>query len=98
MWDLSLLSARQKYPHFQTYLYVSFNRVLKWPLPPPPIPHPRPIRCPALPIANAMPRSTSGGEKRNGLIVQGDLTQADGHAERKAALDIVHRHSPGSTR
>jgi hypothetical protein len=45
-----------------------------------------------------MPRSTSGGEKRNGLIVQGDLTQADGHAERKAALDIVHRHSPGSTR
>ena len=37
-------------------------------------------------------------ENRNGLIVQGDLTQADGHAERKAALDIVHRHSPGSTR
>jgi len=37
-------------------------------------------------------------ENRNGLIVQGDLTQADGHAERKAALDMVHRHSPGSTR
>jgi len=36
-------------------------------------------------------------ENRNGLIVQGDLTQADGHAERKAALDMVHRHSPGST-
>ncbi|MBB6014575.1 transposase [Aquamicrobium lusatiense] len=35
---------------------------------------------------------------RNGLIVQGDLTQADGHAERKAALDMVHCHSPGSTR
>lgn len=37
-------------------------------------------------------------ENRNGLIVQSDLTQADGHAERKAALDMVHRHSPGSTR
>lgn len=37
-------------------------------------------------------------ENRNGLIVQGDLTQADGHAERKAALDMLHRHSPGSTR
>jgi transposase len=37
-------------------------------------------------------------ENRNGLIVQGDLTQADGHAERKAALDMVHRQSPGSTR
>lgn len=36
-------------------------------------------------------------ENRNGLIVQGDLTQADGHAERKAALDMVHRHSPRST-
>jgi hypothetical protein len=34
----------------------------------------------------------------SGLIVQGDLTQADGHAERRAALDMVHRHSPGSTR
>lgn len=37
-------------------------------------------------------------ENRSGLIVQGDLTHADGHAERKAALDMVHRHSPGSTR
>jgi len=37
-------------------------------------------------------------ENRHGLVVQGDLTQADGHAERKAALDMVHRHSPGSTR
>ena len=35
---------------------------------------------------------------RSGLIVQGDLTQADGHAERRAALDMIHRHSPGSTR
>ena len=37
-------------------------------------------------------------ENRCGLIVQGDLTQADGHAERRAALDMIHRHSPGSTR
>jgi transposase len=37
-------------------------------------------------------------ENRNGLIVHGDLTQADGHAERRAALDMIHRHSPGSTR
>jgi len=37
-------------------------------------------------------------ENRSGLIVQGDLTQADGRAERKAALDMIHRHSPGSTR
>jgi hypothetical protein len=37
-------------------------------------------------------------ENRNGLIVQADLTQADGHAERRAALDRIHRHSPGSTR
>jgi transposase len=37
-------------------------------------------------------------ENRSGLIVQGDLTQADGHAERRAALDMIHRHSLGSTR
>jgi hypothetical protein len=37
-------------------------------------------------------------ENSNGLIVQGELTRADGHAEHKAALDMVHRHSPGSTR
>ena len=37
-------------------------------------------------------------ENRHGLVVQGDLTQADGHAELGAALDMVHRHSPGSTR
>ncbi|MFG6083351.1 IS5 family transposase [Paracoccus litorisediminis] len=37
-------------------------------------------------------------ENRHGLTVQGDLTQADGQAERKSALDMVHRHSPGSTR
>ena len=37
-------------------------------------------------------------ENRSGLIVQGDLTQADGHAERRAARDMIHRHSPGSSR
>jgi transposase len=37
-------------------------------------------------------------ENRSGLIVQADLTQADGHAERRAALSMIHRHSPGSTR
>ena len=35
-------------------------------------------------------------ENRSGLIVQGDLTQADGHAERRTALDMIHRHPPGS--
>ncbi len=37
-------------------------------------------------------------ENRSGLIVQADLTQADGHAERRAALEMIHRHSPGSGR
>jgi hypothetical protein len=37
-------------------------------------------------------------ENRHGFVVQGDLTQADGHAERRAALNMIHRHSPGSTR
>ena len=37
-------------------------------------------------------------ENRSGLIVQADLTQADGYAERRAAIDILHRHLPGSTR
>lgn len=37
-------------------------------------------------------------ENRSGLIVQADLTGADGHAERRAAIDMLHRHSPGSTR
>jgi hypothetical protein len=37
-------------------------------------------------------------ENRNGLVVQAELTQADGHGERKAALDMINRHSPGSTR
>jgi transposase len=37
-------------------------------------------------------------ENRSGLIVQADLTRADGHAERRAALSMIHTHSPGSTR
>lgn len=37
-------------------------------------------------------------EQRSGLIVQGDLAQADGRAEGRAALDMIHRHSPGSSR
>ena len=37
-------------------------------------------------------------ENRSGLIVLADLTRADGHAERRAALAMIHRHSPGSTR
>jgi hypothetical protein len=37
-------------------------------------------------------------ENRNRLIVETEMTQADGHAERRAALDMVHHHSPGSTR
>ena len=34
----------------------------------------------------------------NGLVVQAELTHADGHGERKAALEMIERHSPGSTR
>ena len=37
-------------------------------------------------------------ENRNGLVVQADLTHADGHGERKAALEMIDRHPPGSTR
>lgn len=37
-------------------------------------------------------------ENKSGLIVQGDLTRADGRAERRAAIDMIDRHSPGSTR
>jgi len=37
-------------------------------------------------------------ENRNGLIVQAELTRADGHAERQAALAMVQRHSPGTPR
>jgi hypothetical protein len=33
-------------------------------------------------------------ENRNGLVMQADLT----HGERKAALEMINHHSPGSTR
>lgn len=35
---------------------------------------------------------------RSGMIVQAALTRADGQAERRAAINMLHRHSPGSTR
>lgn len=37
-------------------------------------------------------------ENRNGLIVNAELTRTDGYAERAAALTMVERHAPGSTR
>ncbi|CDZ74048.1 ISXoo14 transposase [Neorhizobium galegae bv. orientalis] len=37
-------------------------------------------------------------ENRHGFVVQAELTKADGHSERSAALDMIHRHSPGSSR
>jgi IS5 family transposase len=37
-------------------------------------------------------------ENRNGLVVKADLTHANGHGERKAALDMIHSHAPGSVR
>ena len=37
-------------------------------------------------------------ESRDGLVVQAELTQADEHGERKAALDMIERQSPGSSR
>lgn len=37
-------------------------------------------------------------ENRHGFIVSAELTHADSHAEREAALTLVNRHLPGSTR
>lgn len=37
-------------------------------------------------------------ENRDGLIVETELTRADGHAERQAALAMLQRRFPGSTR
>ena len=37
-------------------------------------------------------------ENRNGFVVQAELTHADGYGERKAALEMINPHSPGSTR
>jgi hypothetical protein len=37
-------------------------------------------------------------ENRSGLIVAATLTQATGTAERKAAEEMIVRHSPGARR
>ena len=37
-------------------------------------------------------------ENRNGFIVETALTHADGTAERRAAIDMLNAHDPGSTR
>ena len=37
-------------------------------------------------------------ENRHGLVVQADATQANGTAEREAALAMIDRHDPGSER
>jgi hypothetical protein len=37
-------------------------------------------------------------ENRNGLLVGFELDAADGHAERRAALDMVDNFLPGSRR
>jgi transposase len=37
-------------------------------------------------------------ENRHGLIVRADATMAGSRAEREAALDMIERHDPGSTR
>jgi len=37
-------------------------------------------------------------ENRHGFVVETELTHADGTAERRAAIDMIDRASPGSTR
>jgi transposase len=37
-------------------------------------------------------------ENRHGLVVQAHLTEASGTAERRAAVHMIERHSPGSAR
>ena len=37
-------------------------------------------------------------ENRNGFAVEAHLTHADGTAERRAAIDMLNAHDPGSTR
>jgi transposase len=37
-------------------------------------------------------------ENRHGFVVETELTHADGTAERRAAIDMIDRTSPGSTR
>lgn len=35
-------------------------------------------------------------ENRSGLVVETELTHADGYGERKAAINMLHRHAPGT--
>lgn len=37
-------------------------------------------------------------ENRIGLVVQAEVTHADGHGEREASLEMVNRYSPCWTR
>jgi len=37
-------------------------------------------------------------ENRNGFAVEAELTHADGTSERRAAIDMLNAHDPGSTR
>lgn len=37
-------------------------------------------------------------ENRNGFVVEATLTHADGTAERRAAIEMLNAHEPGSTR
>jgi hypothetical protein len=37
-------------------------------------------------------------ENRHGLVVKADASEANGTAERKTAIAMVHAHAPGSTR
>jgi transposase len=36
-------------------------------------------------------------ENRHGLVVQAETSQADGHAEREAALEMIDRQAPGTS-
>src|SRR5882757_2279865 len=36
-------------------------------------------------------------ENRHGLVVQAEATEADGHAEREAALEMIDRQAPGTS-
>ncbi len=42
--------------------------------------------------------TTAPIENRSGLIGRGDLSRADGHTGRRAAIGMIHRHIPGPTR
>ena len=37
-------------------------------------------------------------ENRSGFVVEAELTHADGYGEREAALRMLHRHAPGTSR